>query len=109
MTTLHKSDFGANGSSSTRINDSNGSQELEAGLYDETAPYAPRDESNVVDQEIALANLDPRTRTQDSVGPGKKHKKMGSSTIATVNKAPPPGNVPDHGIGISRDWSLNSE
>ena len=52
-----------------------------------------------VNQDIALANLDPRA--QVGLGP------MGTSTHAVADERQ--GSVPDQGIGVSRDWRLESQ
>ena len=119
-----KSEFGAHGSSTTRVNNSgfppslrSDSSQLEAGIYNDTAPCVPRtaatgngvsrlwDERGMaIDQEIALANLDPRTRHLKS---GQSNKRMGVSTSAVADE--PSRNVPNQGIEVSRDWRLDSE
>lgn len=120
-TQLAKSEFGAAESSTTRVNE-NGFQQslrsvpsqLEAGAYNDMAPGVPstaaaangRDKHGMaVDQDIALANLDPRTRTREA---GQGAKRMGMSSIAVADEQRS-GNVPDQGIGVLRDWRLDSE
>ncbi|KAL8991904.1 MAG: hypothetical protein Q9169_007548, partial [Polycauliona sp. 2 TL-2023] len=124
-TQRRKEGYEPNESSTTRVNEtgytrssrSNDSR-LEAGLYDDTAPTLPgtaittdqgidgrRDKHGMaVDQGIALANLDPRTRNSR---PGAQDPRLGTSTNATTAKHR--DSVPDDAIGVSRDWRLDSE
>ena len=118
-----KSDF-ITGSSTTKVS-ANGFphslhsdlSQLEAGIYNDTAPCVTRaaavgrgrsgvnsKHGMTVDQEIALASLDPRTRT---IGPRQSDQRLGVSTSAVANESS--HSVPDQGIGISRDWRMYSE
>lgn len=118
-----KSEF-ITGSSATRVG-ANGfpqslrsdSSQLEAGVYNDTAPCVPRaaavgsgrsgvnsKHGMTVDQEIALASLDPRTRNLE---PRKSNQRLGVSTSAVANESS--HSVPSQGIGISRDWRMYSE
>ena len=114
-----KSEF-ITGSSTTRVNPHSlrsDSPQLEAGSYNDTAPCVPRaaavgsgrsgvnsKHGMTVDQEIALASLDPRTRT---IEPRKSDQRLGVSTSAVANESS--HSVPSQGIGISRDWRMYSE
>ena len=112
-----KGEIDPRGSSTTRVNDhefrtslhSDPSQ-LESGVYQDTAPWAPKAAANrpthgmAADHDIALANLDPRTR---DMRPGQSNKRLGVSANAVADESSP--NVPEQGIGISRDWRLYSE
>ena len=107
-------------SSTTRVNPRSlrsDSSQLEAGTYNDTAPCVPRaaavgsgrsghnsKHSMAVDQEIALASLDPRNRT---IEPRQSNQRLGVSTSAFANESS--HNVPSQGIGISRDWRMYSE
>lgn len=57
-----------------------------------------------LDQEIALANLDPRCR---QTHPGEGNQRLGVSTTAVANESSL--SVPSQGIGVSRDWRMYSE
>ena len=62
-----------------------------------------RDESGMaVNQEAALANLDPRSQTN---APGVEP--MGTSTHAVADDKQ--GSVPDQGIGVSRGLKVESQ
>lgn len=66
-----------------------------------------RDKSGMaLNQDDAVTNLDPRYRAKD---PGHEQgKKMGTSTQA-IAADEHSGTTPDQGIGVSRDWRLESE
>lgn len=119
----HRSKIGyePNESSTTRVNRAGYSRSLhsnesrlEAGLYDDETPKLPgtaittdsavdgrSDKYGIaVDQDIALANLDPRTRTSR---PGR----LGTSTTAVADERPNP--VHENAIAVKRDWRLESE
>ncbi|KAG8533759.1 uncharacterized protein KY384_001500 [Bacidia gigantensis] len=111
-----KPEFSAKRSSFAKIND-DGFQpplrskpsQLEAGTYaaHEVVPPIPRDQNGMaIHQDIALANLDPRTKALEHER-GQRHKRMGTSTNAVADQ--PSNDVPTRGIGISRDWRLDSE
>ena len=71
-----------------------------------TTQQTPRDGHGLaLNQEAALANLDPRAQAVD-MGDGTTQK-MGTSPNATVEDRDesPPG----QGIGVSRDWKLEKE
>lgn len=73
------------------------------GVVDDKARASQRDENGMaVDQAAALASLDPRNSVQES---GKK--KMGISAQAVAEE--PTEKVPSQGIGVSRDYRLDSE
>ena len=57
------------------------------------------------DQDAALASLDPRSQARD-VGSGEMQR-MGNRSAAVTNAEP--GDVPNEGIRISRDWKLERE
>ena len=67
------------------------------------ADILPRDKSGMaVNQDAAVANLDPRVRTNDG-----QTKKMGTSSQAIASDSQ--DGTPGEGIGVSRDWRLESE
>lgn len=129
---IRKDDHRTRGSSFTKINDtepqaslrSEDPSGLEAGKYAAndgvgvviTTDSIPRDRNGMaMDQDIALANLDPRTRgagvgeveKAQGQAQGQGHQRIGTSTsvVADVMR----GEVPRQGIGVSRDWRLDSE
>ena len=127
---INKDDFPAGGSSSTKITDaelppslrSEDPSGLEAGNYTAndgvgmaiTTDSMSRDKDGMaLDQDIALANLDPRTRgtgrgeVEKAQGQGQGHRRMGTSTSAVADEMG--GEVPEQGIGVVRDWRLDSE
>ena len=57
-----------------------------------------------VNQDVAVANLDPRAQAQD-LGHGNTQK-LGTSTEAVASSKN--ANVPEQGIGVSRDYKLES-
>ena len=57
-----------------------------------------------VDQSAALATLDPRFQTNVAIE--SQIQPLGSSAQAGVHEEQ--GDVPDHGIGVQRDWRLSS-
>ena len=120
-----KEGYESSESSTTRVNatgytrslHSNDSR-LEAGLYNDTpAPSLPgqaltTDDSSLdghsrdrygmaINQDIALANLDPRTRNS------KPGPRLGVSTPAIADEFP--NTVPNNAIGVNRDWRLDRE
>ena len=129
---IRKDNYPAGGSSSTKINDAElqaslrfeDPSVLEAGRYSAndgvgvaiTTDSIPRDKNGMaLDQDIALANLDPRTRgtgtgeVEKAQGHehGHGHQRMGTSTSAVADEIR--GEVPRQGIGVVRDWRLDSE
>ncbi len=117
-----KEGYEPNESSTTRVNrtdytrslHSNESR-LEAGVYDDEAPSLPgtavttgggvdggRDRHGIaLNQDIALANLDPRAR---SSRPGPR---LGVSSTAVADERA--GSTYDDTITVTRDWRLDSE
>ena len=59
-----------------------------------------------LDQDVALANLDPRTRAYSGSRQGEG-KRLGFSSSAVADEQR--SDVPDRGIGVTRDWRLESE
>ena len=59
-----------------------------------------------INQDVAVANLDPRMQAKD-LGHGRT-KRMGTSTQAMAGDEHP-AEAPVQGIGVSRDWRLESE
>ena len=55
-----------------------------------------------VNQEIALQSMDPRLRT------GRTTHPLGSSTLVGVDDEKKRESAPVHGIGVTRDWQLES-
>ena len=119
-----KAEPGTTESSATRVNAKgfqpslhSESSQLEAGTYNDTAPCVPRTAAAQkgrskyshklglsADQDIALANLDPRRRDMDSK---EGDQRLGVSTTAVAQDLSIC--VPSQGIGVSRDWRLYSE
>ena len=106
------------GAGHKRGNGSSSDSQLEAQSYDlddisKPEPVAkkdgqagPRDDKGMaVNQDAALANLDPRVRARDD-GKGQT-RRMGTSTEAVADQ--PTSNAPGEGIGVSRDYRLESE
>ncbi|KAL8872028.1 MAG: hypothetical protein Q9174_002271 [Haloplaca sp. 1 TL-2023] len=117
-TQRRKEGYEPNESSTTRVNRTDYTRSLhssdsriEAGLENDAAHNLPpgtaittnagRDRHGMaVNQDIALANLDPRTRS------GKEGPRLGVSTV--VGKDEQRDDVHD-GIAVRRDWRLDSE
>ena len=58
-----------------------------------------------IDQDVALASLDPRSRAQD-LGQSQTER-LGTSALAEVD-VEKKHDVPDRGIGVSHGWKLES-
>lgn len=63
-----------------------------------------RKQDLALDQEIALASLDPRCR---EMNPREGNQRLGVSTTAVADESSL--SVPSQGIGVSRDWRMYSE
>ena len=93
------------------------SSQVEAGVYHETAPIVAKAAATVdsevgwrdnrgltLDQDIALANPDPRNR---DIRSRQDQNRLGMTSNAVADG--PSSQVPQYGIEVSRDWRLDCE
>ena len=73
-------------------------------VYMDKTPRPVDQGGNAIDQSAALATLDPRLQAS-AVSEGRMQP-LGSSAQAGVHEER--RGVPDHGIGVQRDWRLSS-
>lgn len=73
-------------------------------VYKDTTPLPVDQGGMAIDQSAALATLDPRL--QANAASEGRTQPLGSSAQAGVHDEQ--RDVPDHGIGVQRDWRLSS-